>query len=50
VNVYIIDELWEGYIGDDSTNNGGSGTNDAPGFELVIVLAAVFLVLKRRKS
>ena len=51
VNVYIIDELWEGYMGDDSSNNGGGGTSDAPGFELVIVLAAVFiLVLKRRKN
>lgn len=50
VNVYILDELWEGYTGDNNDND-GSGTSDAPGFELVIVLAAVsILVLKRRKS
>jgi len=50
VNVYILDELWEGYTGDDNGND-GSGTSDTPGFELVIVLAAVsLLVLKRRKS
>ena len=50
VNVYILDELWEGYTGDDDTNGDGE-TSNAPGFELVIILAAVsLLVLKRRKN
>jgi len=52
VNVYILDELWDGYTEDNSDSSGNNDTNDTPGFELLFALIAiaVFLTWKRKKE
>ncbi len=53
VNVYILDELWEGYTEDNGDSNDSSnGTNGTPGFELLFTLIAiaVFLTWKRKNE
>ncbi len=52
VNVYILDELWEGYTEDNGNSSGNNDTNDTPGFGLLFTLIAiaVFLTWKRRNE
>jgi len=52
VNVYILNEVWEGYTEDTDTSNDNNDTNDAPGFELLfgLITIAVFLTWKRKKN
>ena len=53
VNVYILDELWEGYTDNNgNSNNSDNGTNGAPGFELIVVITALalFLMWKRKNE
>jgi sarcinarray family protein len=52
VNIYILDELWEGYTEDNDNSSGNNDTNDTPGFGLLFTLIAiaVFLTWKRKKE
>ena len=52
VNVYILDEVWEGYTEDNGNSSDNNDTNDAPGFELLFALItiAVFLTWKRKRN
>ena len=52
VNVYILDELWEGYTEDNGNSSGNNDTNGTPGFELffALIAIAVFLTWKRKNE
>ena len=51
VNVYILDELWEGYIEDENNNeNTANAGGSTPGFEITVAfLIITALALYRRK-
>ena len=52
VNVYILDEMWDGYTDNNGNSNDSSnGTNGTPGFEfLVILIASVLVLVWKRKD
>jgi len=50
IAAYIEDELWEGYIGDsDTTPENGNETPGAPGFELLVIMCSIVIVLLSKK-
>ena len=48
VNVYILDELWEGYVEDNYNNdniNDGSYSGSTPGFEIIVSFLTIALIV-----
>ena len=51
VNVYILDEHWEGYHGENNGKNSDTTTDtNMPGFEFFIVLSATIIIIVFRKK